>query len=147
MSDDDNWELYVPQVGGRYAEGGQYRRRYHAVWHDLDPSNLDPVGIFFPRIDIYEYRRPKQKAEEPMSEPAAQPSEYEARVTQMTVARTDTPTFDSSAVTITVEDNGAGEFVVLKHTATGDNIGIEPEYWPTIREAINAMIQNCRSQQ
>lgn len=140
MSDDDNWEAYVPQVGERYAEGGQAKCWAVGYWYDQKVC-----CVICPCTDRYVYRRPKQKAEEPVSEPTAHPSEYEARVTQMTVARTDTPTFDSSAVTITVEDNGAGEFVVLKHTATGDNIGIEPEYWPVLREAINTMIQNCRA--
>ena len=140
MNNDDNWEVYVPQVGEKYAEGGQWRHKPCGMW-----EHQPAASVICPGINLFEYRRPKQKAEEPVSEPAAQPREYEARVTQMTVARTDTPTFDSSAVTITVEDNGAGEFVVLKHTATGDNLGIEPEYWPTIREAINAMIQNCRA--
>ena len=141
MSDDDNWEVYVPQVGERYARGGQHRIRA-SVGHWFDKT---PNTVFDPCSDTYEYRRPKQKAEEPVSEPAAQPSEYEARVTQMTVTHRGKPTYDESETTITIEDEGGGEFLAIHQSETTEGVRISVGEWMMLRSTIEVMIQNCRA--
>jgi hypothetical protein len=142
MNDDDNWEAYVPQVGERYAEGGQTRYLNGGQWF------RQPAGeVHCPSNESYEYRRPKQKVEEPVSEPAAQPTEYESRVTQMTVVRTGYPIYADSATTITINDESGREFVEINQRVCKVTMRIYCEEWPALREAIDTMIQNCRAEQ
>lgn len=72
---------------------------------------------------------------------------YESRITRITVAPEKEPLFSELATTITIDDEAAGEFVVVEqnHSAASGKIAINPEEWPALREAIDRMIKECRS--
>ena len=71
------------------------------------------------------------------------------RCTQITVAPEDEPIFSELATSITIEDEGVGEFLKVSqindHAKKG-TIEITPEEWPTIRDAIDVMIAACRKE-
>jgi hypothetical protein len=46
---------------------------------------------------------------------------------------------------ISIEDEGGGEFVKAEQANTG-SILINPDEWPELREAIDRMITECRSE-
>ena len=70
---------------------------------------------------------------------------YRTRVTQLTVAPEGEPSFSEMASTVEIEDEGAGEFVVVAQRARTEmgKIAINPEEWPALRAAINQMIEQC----
>jgi len=53
------------------------------------------------------------------------------------------PIYSPAATTISIVDEGAGEFLELSQS-TG-KIQIDPHEWPLLREAINTMIENCNT--
>ena len=53
------------------------------------------------------------------------------------------PIFHERATRIEIQDEGAGEFVVL-HQHGGGKFSVEPAEWPMLRAAINRMIRQCR---
>jgi hypothetical protein len=66
------------------------------------------------------------------------------RITQITVVPDGEPIFSERAVTISIRDEAAGEFVVVKQlTDDPQEIAIDPEEWPALREAIDEMIKEC----
>lgn len=71
---------------------------------------------------------------------------YEIRTTAMTVAPEGEPTFSEMATTVEICDEAAGEFVEVKQRGRVDigKIQINPEEWPSLREAIDRMIKACR---
>jgi len=73
---------------------------------------------------------------------------YESRVTAITVAPENEPVFSEMATTVSIEDEAAGEFVVVEQVGRTDigKIGIEPEQWPALRAAIDQMIAQCRAE-
>jgi len=73
---------------------------------------------------------------------------YESRVTAMTVAPENEPLFSEMATTVSIEDEAAGEFVVVEQTGRTDigKICINPEEWPALRAAIDLMIAQCRDE-
>lgn len=73
--------------------------------------------------------------------------EYEVRTTAMTVAPVGEPIFSVQATTVRIDDEAAGEFLVVSQSADSgpDNcIRISPEEWPTLRDAIDRMHAQCR---
>jgi hypothetical protein len=67
------------------------------------------------------------------------------RITQITVVPDGEPIFSERAVTISIRDEAAGEFVVVKQlTDDPQELSIDPEEWPALREAIDEMIKECR---
>lgn len=68
---------------------------------------------------------------------------YETRITRVIVLQADDGLCSEEATTIEIDDEGAGEFVRLSQRTT---ISIEPGAWPTLREAINMMVQQCRAE-
>lgn len=65
------------------------------------------------------------------------------RTTQLTVVPDHAPTiFSESATSIYIDDEGAGEFLVVRQES--GSIAITPEEWPTIRDAINVMMNEIR---
>jgi hypothetical protein len=55
------------------------------------------------------------------------------------------PIFSDHATHIEIEDEAAGEFVVVKQLQEGyGKIGISPEDWPAIRKAIDKLVKACR---
>lgn len=71
---------------------------------------------------------------------------YETRITQITTVPEGEPLFSESATDISIDDEAAGEFVVIKQSASMENgkISINPDEWPAIRDAIDRLIQECR---
>jgi len=53
------------------------------------------------------------------------------------------PLFHERATRIEIEDEGGGEFVVLRQPE-GGKITVDPSEWPLLRAAINRMIRQCR---
>ena len=68
---------------------------------------------------------------------------YETRTTQTTIAPEGQPIFSEQATKIEIYDEARGEFVLVSQDSVG-KIQINPEEWPVIRAAINAMIKRCR---
>jgi hypothetical protein len=68
------------------------------------------------------------------------------RTTQLTVAPSGAPIFSEQAYTVTIDDQAAGEYVVV-HAMDGDagKLTIEPQDWPALREAIDTLIGDCQS--
>lgn len=67
------------------------------------------------------------------------------RTTQLTVAPEGEPIFSERAYTVTIDDQAAGEYVVV-HSMDDDagKITIDPAAWPALRDAIEAMVKECR---
>lgn len=69
---------------------------------------------------------------------------YITRITQFTVVPEGKPIYNEMATEVTLDDECGGEFVkVTQHVEDGGSIKIEPEEWPTLRDAINDMIAFC----
>jgi len=68
------------------------------------------------------------------------------RTTGIHVVPEGEPLFDESAYSIRIDDEGAGEFVVIRamdsEPRSGD-LRVNPDEWPKLREAIDMMIEQC----
>ncbi len=73
---------------------------------------------------------------------------YETRVTALVVLPVGQPTFSEMATTVEIADEAAGEFVEVKQRGRIDigKIQINPEEWPALRDAIDRLIAECRSE-
>ena len=72
---------------------------------------------------------------------------YETRITTVIHAPTDAAIFEGDVTYISIDNEAAGEFVVVKQiddTAEPGTIKICPDEWPTLRQAINRMVRGCR---
>lgn len=55
--------------------------------------------------------------------------------------------FSEQATEIEIVNEASGEFVVVQQHYEGyGKIGINPEEWPVLREAIDKMIKECRKE-
>jgi hypothetical protein len=66
----------------------------------------------------------------------------------MTVGPENVPIFDERNFVLTIEDDIGGEYLVLR--SNGDclkngEIKIDPEEWEELKEAIDTMIQACKT--
>lgn len=52
------------------------------------------------------------------------------------------PTFSEKGYTVSIQDEGGGEYVEIEDPA--GKIGINPEDWPSLKEAIDIAVQQCR---
>lgn len=68
--------------------------------------------------------------------------EYETRTISTIVMPKDSTIGDENATTISIDNEGAGEFVTLNQM--GHIVKIEPCEWPVLRDAISSMIFLCR---
>ena len=67
------------------------------------------------------------------------------RVTKLTITPDGEPLFSERATDVLIDDEAAGEFVVVEQRADGmGKIAIDPDEWPMIRAAINRMVKGCR---
>jgi hypothetical protein len=73
---------------------------------------------------------------------------YKTRTLKLLVAPEGESIFCDRATEIGIEDEAAGEFVVVtQHPDAGENrIEIDKEEWPLIRAAIDEMIGECRGE-
>ena len=73
---------------------------------------------------------------------------YETRVLSMIVVPAGEAIFHEAATVIKINDDAAGEFVVVSQDGNSDakqgEVCIEPEAWPQIRDAIDKMVSECR---
>lgn len=74
------------------------------------------------------------------------PTRYITRVAALAVMRPTDSIYSDTVTTVGLDDEGAGEYVVVKQPATDGEqcIRIDTAEWPTLREAIDAMIGHCR---
>jgi hypothetical protein len=72
-------------------------------------------------------------------------TDYTTRITAMTVNAAGEALFSEMATEIRIVDEAAGEFVEVDQSARSDmgKISIDPEEWPTLRAAIDQMIDGC----
>jgi hypothetical protein len=67
------------------------------------------------------------------------------RITQLTVVPNGKPIFDESATQVEITDEGGGEFLVIRQPGViGRYIRLDADEWPTIREAIERMIDEVK---
>jgi hypothetical protein len=67
------------------------------------------------------------------------------RVTKLTITPDGEPLFSERATDVLIDDEAAGEFVVVEQHADGmGKIAIDPDEWPTLRAAINRMVKGCQ---
>ena len=73
--------------------------------------------------------------------------EYETKLTRLTVKPVGEPVYSEMATNISIDDEAAGEFVVVERSRDKgtDGIAISPEEWPTLRDAIDKMVALCES--
>ena len=75
-------------------------------------------------------------------------TEYEARITRVTVLPKNDDLWSERATEISIEDKSAGEFVVIRqngnHALKGE-VRIDPEEWQWICQQISDMILKCRT--
>lgn len=72
--------------------------------------------------------------------------EYEVRTTAVIVVPKGEPIFSEAATTVRIDDEAAGEFLVLEQSDDDrtHTVKISPEEWPTLRDAIDRMHTQCR---
>jgi hypothetical protein len=68
--------------------------------------------------------------------------ETETRTLALIVLPAGEPIFNERATRVEVDDEGGGEFVVLRQDE--GKISIDPGEWPTLRAAIDRMVAECR---
>lgn len=74
-------------------------------------------------------------------------TEYETRTTCIIVNLKTEPTFSEAAISVKIDDEGAGEFVRVEHVGGTPPLGyvlIDRDQWPMLRDAIDRMIADCR---
>lgn len=74
-------------------------------------------------------------------------TEFDTRITRLTVAPKGQPLFSELATHIEITDEAAGEFVVVKQqrdAAADQSVAIEPGEWVVLRDAIERMVAECR---
>jgi hypothetical protein len=74
---------------------------------------------------------------------------YIIRTTRLTVLPDDEPLFSDCATNIEICDEAGGEFLAVQQQSGHTNVKpqrvlIEPEEWPTLREAIDQMMREVR---
>ena len=67
-------------------------------------------------------------------------------ITQVVVVNEGEPIFHESATIVSIDDEAAGEFVIVSQEDehAENKIRIDVDEWPHIRRAINKMIKRCR---
>jgi hypothetical protein len=74
---------------------------------------------------------------------------FQSRITRVSIIPEGDPLFSEHGYHVSIEDEAAGEFVSVKSEAqgSGDDMEIEPEAWPILREAINAMFADIKQRE
>lgn len=69
------------------------------------------------------------------------------RMTQVTVLPEGASIYDERGIKVSIEDEGAGEYIeILSLGGSADGVvKIDPEEWPTLRDAINKMIDEIKA--
>jgi len=73
---------------------------------------------------------------------------YMTRTMSVIVAPENEPLFSEICTTVSIVDEGGGEFVEVTQNYRGDaKIAIEPGEWGVLMAAIDRMIGECRAQE
>jgi hypothetical protein len=74
---------------------------------------------------------------------------YKERITQMTITQVDETLLSETATIITIEDDGAGEYLsIFQPTGSGkDAINIDPDEWVVMRSTIDRMFADIKENQ
>jgi hypothetical protein len=74
---------------------------------------------------------------------------YESRITRVSITPKGEPIFSQHGYHIEIDDEAAGEFVSVKYEDQGatDDMRIEPEAWPILRETIDAMFADIKTRE
>lgn len=73
-------------------------------------------------------------------------SNYKTRTLSVIVLPEKEPIFSERGTIISIVDEASGEFIEVKqdYSNTTNTIRIDPFEWPSLRSAINKMINECR---
>lgn len=74
-------------------------------------------------------------------------SDYKIRTISLLVNRKDEPIFAEGATEVRIEDEAAGEYVmVIQHCdeLKPGEVSIDPAAWPKLRKAIDRLVSKCR---
>lgn len=74
--------------------------------------------------------------------------EFQTRITRLTILPVNEPIFSPYATQVEIEDEAAGEFVVIRQDgddARAGKIAIGPEEWPDIKAAIDQLMKDLRN--
>ena len=72
-------------------------------------------------------------------------TEYETRTVAVAVGPKEVGMHDETITRIELDDQGAGEYVVLSKPGDDDGkVRICPDEWPALRAAIDRMLGECR---
>ena len=70
---------------------------------------------------------------------------YHTRVTRLVVLPEGKPLYAEAATTVEIDDEAAGEFVIVRQDGRTDNsIAIDPDEWPELRAAIDRLVGDCK---
>ena len=74
-------------------------------------------------------------------------TDYEIRITAVTVLPIHAEIFSELATAVRIVDDAAGEYIEADQCGRVDlgKIAINPEEWPQLRAAIDDMVAKCRS--
>lgn len=74
---------------------------------------------------------------------------YISRIKAMVVCPEGEPLFSERCTEVSIDDESGGEFVLIRQPGAireGNEIAINPEEWPKLREAIDGMVLQCKSE-
>lgn len=70
---------------------------------------------------------------------------HQIRPTEITVTRMGEPLYSETSMRVSINDEGAGEFVIVASDSDDyGKVAIDPDEWPTLREVIDGMIKDCQ---
>ena len=71
---------------------------------------------------------------------------FEKRITAVTVCKKGEPIFSDYATRVEIVDEAAGEFVEVSQAGRerGGKIAIAADEWPSLRDAIGQLLNECR---
>lgn len=73
--------------------------------------------------------------------------EYETRVTSVTIVPAGEPLFVDGTITVRIDDQAAGEYLIIEQEMDGDSgkISVNPEEVPLLIAALRRMAKECRT--
>ena len=72
---------------------------------------------------------------------------YTVRVTRLTILPENDPIFSEMATHVEIEDEAAGEFIVVRQihdSIEKGEVGFDAEQWPHIKSAIETLIEGIK---
>jgi hypothetical protein len=66
--------------------------------------------------------------------------EYETRITQYTIVPKGKPIFDESATDVLIEDEAAGEFIIIRQGSK--EVRIDPIEWGYVKGVVDRLVED-----